>query len=134
MNAWICVYRDTIEEHENDWNLTDIEVTEEFAQQYFEECIKESDCEWKKYDDFIVNYTADDTEDFYEYAKKYNAILRMKHWTNANERKQLLAYAEEIILSMGGNEADIEQITEEIKESGYTTIEEVKSHLENYYI
>lgn len=46
----------------------------------------------------------------------------------------LLAYAEEIILSMGGNEADIEQITEEIKENGYTTIEEVKSHLENYYM
>ena len=25
-------------------------------------------------------------------------------------------------------------ITDEIKESGYTTIEEVKSHLENYYM
>lgn len=46
----------------------------------------------------------------------------------------LLAYAEEIILSMGGNGADVEQIIEEIKESGYTTIEEVKSHLENYYM
>ena len=43
-------------------------------------------------------------------------------------------YAEDIILSMGGNEVDIEQIIEEIKESGYTTIEEVKSHLENYYM
>lgn len=46
----------------------------------------------------------------------------------------LLAYVEEIILSIGGNEADIEQITDEIKESGYTTIEEIKSHLEQYYI
>lgn len=46
----------------------------------------------------------------------------------------IFKYAEEIILSMGGNEADIEQITEEIKENGYTTIEEVKSHLENYYM
>ena len=48
--------------------------------------------------------------------------------------KNILEYAEEIILSMGGNEADVEQITDEIKESGYTTIEEVKSHLENYYM
>ena len=46
----------------------------------------------------------------------------------------IFKYAEDIILSMGGNGADVEQITEEIKESGYTTIEEVKSHLENYYI
>lgn len=46
----------------------------------------------------------------------------------------LLAYAKDIILSMGGNEVDIEQITEEIKESGYTTIEEVKLHMENYYM
>ena len=46
----------------------------------------------------------------------------------------IFEYAEDIILSMGGNEADIEQITEEIKESGYTTIEEIKSHLENYYM
>lgn len=48
--------------------------------------------------------------------------------------EKLLKYAEEIILSMGGNEADIRQITEEIKRNGYITIEEVKSHLENYYI
>lgn len=48
--------------------------------------------------------------------------------------EDIFKYAEEIILSMGGNEADIEQITDEIKQSGYTTIEEVKSHLENYYM
>lgn len=47
--------------------------------------------------------------------------------------EDILKYAEEMILSMGGNEADVEQITDEIKANGYTTIEEVKSHLENYY-
>lgn len=47
--------------------------------------------------------------------------------------KDILKCAEEIILSMGGNEFDIEQITEEIKESGYTTMKEVKFHLDNYY-
>jgi len=34
---------------------------------------------------------------------------------------------------MGGCEEDVEQITDEIIASGYTTIEEVKFHLENYY-
>ena len=48
--------------------------------------------------------------------------------------EKLFEYAEEIILSMGGNEVDIEQITEEIKKSGYITIEEVKSHLERNYM
>ena len=47
--------------------------------------------------------------------------------------EDILKYAKEIVLSNGGNEVDIEQITDEIKESKYTTIEEVKSHLENYY-
>lgn len=76
----ITVYKDTIKQHNDDWNLTDIEVTEEFAREYFEECIKESDCEWKTYEEFMDNFTADDTEDFYKYAKKHNAILSMEHW------------------------------------------------------
>lgn len=76
----ITVYKDTIKRHNDDWNLTDIEVTEEFARKYFEECIKESDCEWKTYEAFIDNFTADDTEDFYKYARKHNAILSMEHW------------------------------------------------------
>lgn len=46
----------------------------------------------------------------------------------------MFKYAEEIILSMGGNGTNIEQVTSEIKENGYTTIEEVKSHLERYYM
>ena len=76
----ITVYKDTIKRHNDDWNLTDIEVTEEFARKYFEECIKESDCEWKTYEEFMDNHTADDTEDFYKYAKKHDAILSMEHW------------------------------------------------------
>lgn len=46
---------------------------------------------------------------------------------------ELLKFAVKTILSMGGNKADIEQITNEIKESNYTTIEEIKFHIENYY-
>lgn len=76
--VWITVYKDTIKEHDDDSNLTDIEVTVDFTRQYFDECVKDSDCEWKTYEDFMGNYTADDTEDFYEYANKYNAILDME--------------------------------------------------------
>ena len=47
--------------------------------------------------------------------------------------ENILKYAEDIIISMGGNNVDIEQITEEIRDCGYTTIEEVKSYLNNYY-
>lgn len=46
----------------------------------------------------------------------------------------ILQYAEERILSIGGNEADVEQIKEEILECGYTTIGEVDSHIANYYL
>ena len=79
--VWICVYKDTVIAHEGDDNLTEIEVTEEFVKQYFEECIKNSECEFRNsYEEFITNYTADDTEDFYEYAKKHDEILDIQHW------------------------------------------------------
>lgn len=79
---WICVYRDTIEEHEDDWNLTEVQVTKEFAEQYFRECIltNEDYDDWKTFDDFWNEYTADDTEDFYEYAMKHNAVIDKENW------------------------------------------------------
>ena len=75
----IVVYKDTIKRHNDDWNLSDIQITEEFAKQYFNECKVNSDCEWKTYEAFMDNYTADDTEDLYEYAKKHDAIIKIKH-------------------------------------------------------
>jgi len=47
-----------------------------------------------------------------------------------NEFKQEIT---SYIISLGGNNEDIEQIIEEIEESGYTTMEEVKTHIDNYY-
>lgn len=73
--VWITVYKDTIKQHDDDSNLVDIEVTVDFSKQYFDECIKRSDCEWQTYEEFMDNFTADDTENFYEYAVKRNAIL-----------------------------------------------------------
>ena len=78
---WICVYRDTIEEHEDDWNLTEVQVTKEFAEHYFNECIAVREWnEWKTFDEFYGEYTADDTEDFYDYAMKYNAVIQKENW------------------------------------------------------
>ena len=80
--VWITVYKDTIMQHDDDWNLSDIQVTEEFAKQYYAECKKNSECEWKSYEEFMNNFTADDTEDFYKYAREHKAILRIEHMGN----------------------------------------------------
>ena len=48
--------------------------------------------------------------------------------------QELKKEIEVYIQSIGGNEADIEQITEEIEILKYTTMEEVKAHIENYYL
>lgn len=83
MNVWISVYRDTIEEHDKDWNLSDILVTEEFAKQYYKDCIASNkDNEYKDYEDFMMEYTCDDTEEFYQYAKEHNAIIKLEHLEN----------------------------------------------------
>jgi len=47
---------------------------------------------------------------------------------------ELLKYAEEIIMKNGGCAEDVEQITDEIEENGYTTKTEVDAHLRNYYL
>lgn len=82
--VWICVFRDTVEELEDDWqtNLSEILVTEDFARQYFEECQTEYYDEDDEivFENWIVNYDASDTEDFYEYAMKHNAVIDIEHW------------------------------------------------------
>lgn len=74
---WICVYRDTIEKHEDDLNLTEVQVTREFAEQYVKECKGEY---FNSFNDFFIEYTADDTEDFYDYAMKHNAVIQTENW------------------------------------------------------
>lgn len=76
--VWVCVYRDTIEEHNASTNLTEVLVTKEFAEQYFKECNKDE--YYKDLEDFLSEYTADDTEDFYEYAMKNNAVIDKENW------------------------------------------------------
>ena len=87
-NIWICVYRDTIEEHDASTNLSEILVTEDFAKQYFEECIVPNCEEEISFDTWYNDeYTADETEDFYQYAKEHNAILDIEHWKYKEEFK-----------------------------------------------
>lgn len=74
---WICVYRDTIEEHNASTNLTEVLVTKEFAEQYVKERLSEY---YNTFEDFWNEYTADDTEDFYDYAMKHNAVLDKENW------------------------------------------------------
>ena len=76
--VWICVYRDTVEEHDEDINLTEILVTKEFAEQYFRECNKSK--YFTDLEDFLDGYCADDTDDFYEYAMKHNSVIDKKNW------------------------------------------------------
>lgn len=75
--VWIEVYRDTIEKHNKDWNVTDILVTRDFAEQYFNECVKD---EFDgTFEEFLSEYTLDETMNFYSYAMNNNAIIEICH-------------------------------------------------------
>lgn len=74
--TWIYVYRDTIENHNEDDNLSRILVKMEFAEKYYNEHMKNFG--YDDFDDFLRFYVADDVMDFYEYAKKHNAILKIE--------------------------------------------------------
>ena len=73
---WICVYRDTIEEHDEVNNLSYVLVTKDFAKQYFNERQKEF---YDSMEDFLNEYTADETQDFYKYALEYDAVIAIEN-------------------------------------------------------
>lgn len=79
-NIWVCVYRDTVEE-DYKWNfninLTDVLVTKEFFNQYFNEFHSK---EFNSVEEFLNEYIADDVEDFYGYAVKHNAVIAVENW------------------------------------------------------
>ena len=78
--VWVEVYRDTIEHHNEDNNLSKVLVTEDFAEQYFNECISKDLDETIVFGNWIMNYDADETIDFYQYAKERNAIIEIEHY------------------------------------------------------
>ena len=72
----ICVYRDTIEEHDEVNNLSYVEVTIDFLVPYVRE--RQSGL-FKDLEKFLDEYTADDTEDFYEYAIEHKAVIAVEN-------------------------------------------------------
>lgn len=74
--VWVCVYRDTIEEHDEVDNLAYVEVTMEFLKQYVKE---RQDGFFKDVAEFLNEYTADNTEDFYQYAMEHGAVIKVEN-------------------------------------------------------
>ena len=75
--VWICVYRETIEAHDETENLADVQVTMDFLAKY----VKERQGEFfKDLEEFLNEYTADNTEDFYEYAMEHGEVIQVKNW------------------------------------------------------
>lgn len=71
---WITVYKDTVNNKYNgDNNLLNIKVPLVFAELYFLKYINNID--YRNFNDFINNHTADITENFYKFAKEYDAII-----------------------------------------------------------
>ena len=73
---WVCVYRDTIEEHDEIDNLAYVQVTKEFVEQYVKE---RQNGLFESLEEFFDEYTADNTEDFYEYAMKHGAVIAVEN-------------------------------------------------------
>lgn len=73
---WICVYRDTIEEHDEIDNLAEVQVAREFVEQYVKE---RQNGIFDNVEEFLNEYTADNTEDFYEYAMEHKAVIQVNN-------------------------------------------------------
>ena len=72
--------------------------------------------------------------DVFESQEECNAEQEKLEENEIQYKKDMtLRYAVLRITEMGGNDADIEQISDEIKERGYTTYEEADAHINNYY-
>ena len=73
----IAVYKDTISRKNiADNNISYVKVTRDFAKNYWEERQSEY---YTTFDEFLDNYTCDDTVDFYKYAKEHDAIIEIKN-------------------------------------------------------
>lgn len=73
--VWICVYRDTIEEHDEVNNLSYVKVTMDFLEHY----VKDVAIDFDTMEEFLDEYTADNTMDFYAYAKEHNAVIAVEN-------------------------------------------------------
>lgn len=72
----VCVYRDTIKEHDEIDNLAYVQVEMDFLKKYVRE---RQNGLFKDVEEFLNEYTADNTEDFYEYAMKHKAVIQVEN-------------------------------------------------------
>lgn len=70
----ICVYKDTIIQHNDDYNLAYVTVEKELVKKYLKE---RKNGMYADVEAFLDEYTADDTEDFYGYAIQHNGVIRV---------------------------------------------------------
>lgn len=74
---WITVYKDTISRKNiADNNISYVKVARDFAKNYWEE--RQSKY-YTTFDEFLDNYTCDDTVDFYKYVKEHDVIIEIKN-------------------------------------------------------
>lgn len=73
----ICVYKDIIKEHNESNNLSLVTVEKELVEQYVKE---RKNGVFADVEAFLDEYTADDTEDFYEYALKHNGVIKAEDY------------------------------------------------------
>ena len=73
----ICVYKDTIMQHDESHNLSLVTVEKELVEQYLKE---RKNGMYTDVEAFLDEYTADDTEDFYEYALKHNGVIKVEDY------------------------------------------------------
>ena len=73
----ICVYKDTIKEHDETDNLSLVTVKKELVEQYVKE---RQNGIFADLEEFLNEYTADNTEDFYEYAKQHNGVIKVEDY------------------------------------------------------
>lgn len=71
----VCVYRDTVKEHDEVDNLAYVQVTMDFLAKY----VRERQNDFKDVEEFLNEYTADNTEDFYEYAMEHRAVIKVEN-------------------------------------------------------
>ena len=100
---WICVCRDATEECDKLENFTELLVTKDFAWQYYNERIEQSDYIYGNAYDFFENYIPSDIKDFYKYAKEHNAIIDICNWNEAlsEEVKNLIRRKASLLEDVG---------------------------------
>ena len=96
---WISVYK---EPDENE-DFAELLVTRDFAWQYYNERIEQSDYIYGNAYDFFENYIPSDIKDFYKYAKEHNAIIDICNWKEAlsEEVKNLIRRKASLLEDVG---------------------------------